>query len=151
MVMYMNNGLFPFINPISAIEQSQTITNELPLYKEYAYDFINNCLKFRDGNTYLVEGNEAIKIWIYKALHTARYRHIAYSPDYGNECDTVIGEDISLDILQTELQRFIIEALMVNPYIVEVSEFAFEAKGERIRVRFTCETIYGTIIETFKQ
>lgn len=38
------------------------------MFREYAYDFENNRLLLRDGNTYLVEGNEALRIWIFKAL-----------------------------------------------------------------------------------
>ena len=48
------------------------------MFREYAYDFENNCLLLRDGNTYLVEGNEALRIWIFKALTTERFRYTAY-------------------------------------------------------------------------
>ena len=61
-------GVFPFINPDVALE----VNKDLPMFREYAYDFENQCLKLKDGNTYLVEGNEALRIWIYFALGTAR-------------------------------------------------------------------------------
>lgn len=50
-------SVFPFITPRSRAEASATA---LPMFREYAYDYENNCLLLRDGNTYLVEGNEAL-------------------------------------------------------------------------------------------
>ena len=54
-------SIFPFISP-EILESGQA--SELPMFREYAYDFENNRLLLRDGNTYLVEGNEALRIWI---------------------------------------------------------------------------------------
>ena len=66
-------GIFPFVPTDEVEDISDTAIEELPLYREYAYDFERNCLKTGpDGNTYLVEGNEALRIWIYKALRTVR-------------------------------------------------------------------------------
>lgn len=68
-------SIFPFISP-EVLESGQA--SELPMFREYAYDFENNRLLLRDGNTYLVEGNEALRIWIFKALSTERFRYTAY-------------------------------------------------------------------------
>ena len=51
-------SIFPFISP-EILESGQA--SELPMFREYAYDFENNRLLLRDGNTYLVEGNEALR------------------------------------------------------------------------------------------
>ena len=67
-------SVFPFITPPSSTEDS---TTALPMFREYAYDYENNCLLLRDGNTYLVEGNEALRIWIFKALATERFRYLS--------------------------------------------------------------------------
>lgn len=136
-------SVFPFINPPA------TTVSELPMFREYAYDFMRNCLLLRNGVTYLVSGNEAIKIWIYKALMTVRYRYIAYTTSYGCEIGSLIGSVMSSDILQSELRRFIIEALMVNPYIVELSDFKFIKVSDGITVEFNCKTIYGDAIQNF--
>ena len=45
-------SIFPFISP-EILESGQA--SELPMFREYAYDFENNRLLLRDGNTYLVE------------------------------------------------------------------------------------------------
>ena len=80
-------SIFPFIDP-DALAVSQD--NALPMFREYAYDYENNRLLLRDGQTYLVEGNEALRIWIFKALDTARFRYTAYGWYPGAVCVPVI-------------------------------------------------------------
>lgn len=132
-------SVFPFIDPDS-LETTRETT--LPMFREYAYDYENNCLLLRNGQTYLVEGNEALRIWIFKALITERFRYVAYDSDYGSEIDTLIG-GLNSRVILSELKRFIIEALMVNPYILELSNFQFTQSGSGVRVEFDCATIYG--------
>lgn len=138
-------GIFPFV-PTAEVEDvtDDAASEELPLYREYAYDFAHNCLeRGPDGNTYLVEGNEAIRIWIYKALRTVRYAHAAYDDDYGCEINNLIGEPMSSEITRLEIKRYITEALMVNPYIEELSDFQFVPSRSRMAVQVTVRTIYG--------
>jgi len=134
-------SIFPFINP----EMAGQTERELPLFQEYAYDFTENRLLLDEENrTYLVQGNAALRIWIFKALSTARFRYTAYSPDFGNEYeDNLIGQNISEDVLAAEMERYIIECLMVNPYIQELSNFQFEIHTSGTDVSFDCLTIYG--------
>lgn len=133
-------SIFPFIDPEAVVAEQ---TNDLPLFREYAFDYENNRLLLRDGQTYLVEGNEALRIWIVKALITERFRYTAYDTHYGSEIDTLIGGQMNSDIAMSELKRFIIEALMVNPYIVELSNFQFTQSGSGVTVEFDCTTVYG--------
>lgn len=134
-------GVFPFVNPDVASE----VNKDLPMFREYAYDFENHCLKLKDGNTYLVEGNEALRIWIYFALGTARYRYMAYDRAFGSEIeDKLMGQPLSDDVTRMELERYITETLMCNPYIEELSDFDFELLQSGIQVTFQCRTIYGT-------
>lgn len=133
-------SIFPFIDPEAVVAEQ---INELPLFREYAFDYENNRMLLRDGQTYLVEGNEALRIWIVKALVTERFRYTAYDTDYGSEIDTLIGGQMNSDIAMSELKRFIIEALMVNPYIVELSNFQFTQSGSGVTVEFDCTTVYG--------
>ena len=52
---------------------------------EYAYDFDNNELLTKNGRHYYVYGNEAMKIWLYKAMITDRFRYSAYTDRFGTE------------------------------------------------------------------
>ena len=140
-------SIFPFISPELAAVNSDPV--DLPLFREYAYDFKANALKLKDGKTYLVEGNEALQIWIYKALLTPRFRHVAYTKAYGSEIHTLLGQAVSRDILESELRRFIIEALMVNPYIVELNGFRIEFSLAGVTVYFDCTTVYGEMRQSY--
>lgn len=142
------DSIFPFINP-ETVQLAENASEELPLFQEYAYDFVNNELLERNGSTYLVDGNEALKIWIFKVFRTKRFHHIAHSADYGSEVHTLIGEVAEEDVLLPELERFIIEALMVNPYIQELYDFEHLIKGASVTTSFQVVTLYGTMSEIF--
>ncbi len=132
-------GLFPFI----AAQIRTTYEDELPEYKELAYDYDNNCLKKKAGRYYLVTRNEALKIWIYKALKTKRFIYQAYSHKYGTEVDCVIGLSEDRGIIESEIRRYITETVMVNPYIQELSGFSYDwQKKSCCLVTFEVATVY---------
>lgn len=110
-------SIFPFIDSTST---SAETSDELPMLKEYAYDFEKNELLLdEEGRTYLVNGNEALRIWIFKALITERFHYTAYSFAFGSEIqDQIIGHSMNVEIVKLEIERFIIETLMVNPNAV---------------------------------
>nr|DAP12491.1 MAG TPA: Protein of unknown function (DUF2634) [Caudoviricetes sp.] len=120
----------------------------LPMYREWAFDFNKKEFKVKHGKYYLVEGNEAIKVWIYKALKTERFIFVAYTKNYGSEISTLIGTVEDEDILFSEISRYIEESLLVNPYIVSVGDFSFShTKGGEINVKFSVSTVYGDMEE----
>ena len=59
--------LFPIIQP-EAVQGG----TELPLYREVKWDFEKGEPVFRGGEPVVVEGAEAIKTWVWKALVTER-------------------------------------------------------------------------------
>ena len=59
-------SIFPFTQDVPELEERAA--QELPVFRELAYDYENNCLKRKGGKTYLVEKDEAVRGWIYKAL-----------------------------------------------------------------------------------
>lgn len=131
-------SIFPFvIAPVTERVKDTT----LPEYREMAYDYENNCLLKRGGKHYTVSQNEALKIWIYKALKTKRYVFPAYTSSYGSEVDAVLGSSRDRGILESEIKRYITEAIMVNPYIQELSNFVYKWE-EGCRVTFEVTTIY---------
>lgn len=133
----MNMGVFPFTSYASS-----GTADELPLFMEMAYDYENNCLLKKSGKTYKVYKDEAIKIWIYKALKVKRFVYPSYTHAYGNEIENIIGNTSDKGIFESEVKRYITECLMVNPYIQEVNNFSFEY-DEKIIITFDVTTIYG--------
>ena len=83
---------FPFVGASDATIQAATANQDLPLFKEFAWDFDNDCFLYdKSGKHILLEGTEAIKVWVYKALATERYTYLAYSWQYGIEIKPFIG------------------------------------------------------------
>ena len=57
----------------------QTTTNEeLPIFREVLIDFETGAPVMNNGNFIIVEKNEALKVWGWKALNTERYRYPGY-------------------------------------------------------------------------
>lgn len=145
----MNQSIFPFIDTSIIEDKEESVKDEVLC--EYAYDFKNNCLaKDASGRNYYVYGNDALRIHIYKALMTERFRHVAYSQDYGNEMLSLIGQNMNEEIAMMEVKRYIIEALMYdNMYIEELKDFRFEITGSKMEIRFTVVSVYGEMeVET---
>ena len=141
----VNDSLFPFIDVGTETVNEENASDELPVIKEYAWDFDNNDFLLKDGRFQIVEGNEAIKIWIWKALHSQRYRYPAYSWDYGHELEELIGQGLSEEAAKSESERYINEALLVNEYITNVSITDISIDGSKISINFTVTTIYGEV------
>ncbi len=132
-------GLFPFFGDTAA-EQS---ADNPPLYKEVAWDFENNIPVLEKGDFRIVTGNEAIKTWVYKTLKTERFRYLIYTWDYGSELDDLIGKNYTPNLTKAECIRYIREALLVNPYIRNVSDIAVTFDAGRLFVTGSLDTVYG--------
>lgn len=124
-------------------------TVDLPVFKELAFDFETGQLKTRGGQYYYVEKNEAIKVWIYKALFSSRYTYLAYSTNYGNEIHTLIGRYLERQLLYSELRRMIEEALLCNPYITSLSDFDISQEGSKVICNFAVNTVYGNVAQAY--
>ena len=90
---------YSFIPTTLTTVEDVTTDIELPIFKELAYDFETGQLKLKGDSYYYVEKNEALKVWIYKALFSSRYTYLAYSTDYGNEIYTLFGRYLKGDLL----------------------------------------------------
>ena len=109
----------------------------LPLFREWAVDWENGCFALRRGEPYLVSGDEALKIWVTRALRpeSQRFRYTAWSADYGNELTLLLGGCVDQGILESQVR-------LACPYIREVEVFSFSKKGSRGEARFTVHTVY---------
>ncbi|WP_010500667.1 DUF2634 domain-containing protein [Paenibacillus elgii] len=134
-------AIFPFMD----IPDQGTANKELPLFKEYAWNFETGEYLLHDGKMMVIEGNEALKVWIYKALRTDRYKHLAYSWNFGHEFERIIGSTFSPSAIQSEMERYVKEALTVNPYIKDVFNIRTKIDGDTVNVECTVTTIYGVM------
>lgn len=117
----------------------------LPLYKEVAWDFINNSPILVNNEPMIVEGNEAIKVWIHKALLTERFKYEIYSWDYGSEIETLINKGFTKSLIVSEVERYISEALLINEYILSVDSIEVNFNDDTLKVDISVSTIYGEV------
>ena len=132
-------SLFPFVSNIDEVK----IDNSFPLYREVAWDFKNNIPILENGDFKIVEGNEAIKVWVYKAILTPRYNYSIYTWDYGSELLDLIGKAYTPSLTKSEAKRYIEEALKINPYILEVNVLDTDFKDGVLSASIKIVTIYG--------
>lgn len=119
-------------NPFVSINNTnKTETADLPIFKEYAYDFEKNCFLYDVGGNHItVTENEALKVWIYKALLTERHRYLAYHDDYGISIEPYQGTTPNTIYTAEMIKQNIREGLEVNPYIKRINSIEIE-KRER--------------------
>ena len=132
-------SLFPFISNTDEIK----VDNSFPMYKEIAWDFKRNIPILENGDFKIIEGNEAIKVWVYKALLTPRYNYSIYTWDYGSELLDLIGKAYTPSLTKEEAKRLIKEALEINPYILEVEITDINFKDSLLSADIKIVTIYG--------
>lgn len=132
--------IFPFIQPGIINEQS-----ELNLYKEVKWDFKEDLPIFKNGETIIVTGKEAVKVWIWNALKTVRKRYKIYTWNYGNDVEELIGSPYSYELKKEEAARYIKECLTINPYITNITNINTDFNEDNLIISFKAETIYGDI------
>lgn len=143
---------FPFIPTNLTIDdnvqQDVAISADtLPIFAEWAYDYKEKSLKLKNGIPYLVYKNDALEIWIWKALYpeTELFAYLAYTPEYGNEFNNLIARFVNTEVKKSELERIILEALLCNPYILSVTDFQFKQTGSVMNIQATVTTVYGRL------
>lgn len=136
----MAESLFPFFGDTVMAEAE---TESLPLYKEVAWDFERNIPLIEKGDFKIVEGNEAIKTWVFKTMKTERFRYLIYSWHYGSELQSLIGRSYTPNLTKAESIRYIKEALLINPYIRNVSNVEVTFDSGTLTINGKLETIYG--------
>ena len=132
-------SLFPFVT----YKEDMVKDNSFPLYREVAWDFKKDIPIIENGDFKIVEGNEAIKVWVYKALLVPRYQYSIYSWDYGSELMDLIGKAYTPQLTKSEAKRYIEEALKINPYILDVNVVDTDFKDSTLSANVKIVTIYG--------
>jgi hypothetical protein len=125
------------------INETVTATSTTP--KEYAWDFINNDFRLIDGKFVIVEGTEALKIWMWKALKTVKMTYSIYSDNYGHDLDSLIGQGFSSGMIESEAKRLVWECISINTHITGIENFSASSDGDTLTVEFTAITDQGGV------
>ncbi|WP_339009632.1 DUF2634 domain-containing protein [Fusobacterium animalis] len=130
------------------LKKVETEVEEMPVFKEYAIDFkTGEYLKDENNDIKVLEKNEALKVWIFKALKTERFRYTdVHSDNYGSELETNIGTIYQKSVKDALMINQIRDTLLVNPYILECYNFEISNEDEYVpQVTFNVKTIYGEL------
>lgn len=127
------------------IAQDVQDDTELPLLKEYAWDFEKNDFITENGKNVILEGIDAIPMWVYKVLKTTRYKFLAYTWDYGNELENLVGVRSSREFVQSEAERYLKDCLLINPYINYLTDITTTIEGRSLTVSFVVDSVYGEV------
>ena len=111
---------------------------DLPL--EYGIDFDTGQLTGK-----IVEGVEAVKVWIWLCLHTARYRFAIHDWDYGVDFEEYIGQTLDQEYVDTDIKKEVEDAMYVNPWITDVTDWqsSMDGKHDKLHLVFTAVTDFG--------
>lgn len=141
----MADTFFPFVGVPS--DYTSDIHTDLPLLREYAYDFKTNdfIIDPSTNDIKVVTGLKALEVWIYKAILTDRFEYPIYSWDYGTELTDLIGQKFSKGLTESEAFRFIKEALMINPYINDVNNLGIVFDGDTVTIKISVTSVYGEV------
>lgn len=114
----MDENLYPEGYEDEIVEDEDVQEEEGPIgYRPgVAFDFETGDF-IRDGRNRLLEasGVESWQQWCMNCLQTERYKHLAYSDDFGIEADEVFQAE-SQEEAESILTRQITEAILADPY-----------------------------------
>lgn len=128
-------SLFPFL-----LRNIEEVTESVTTYKEYEFDFHTGKLTGK-----ILEGKEALKMWVYKALLTKRYIYPIYSWDYGQDLEELIGQGYETDFIKSEAERRIQECLMINEHIKGCHSLNINLVNDTLQISFTVNTTFGEV------
>lgn len=138
--------IFPQLNiNVDNVIDQVTEKSKKHIPKEYAWDFENNDFLLKDGKFVVVEGIEALKVWIWKALHTERKKYSIYSDRYGHDLDSIVGKGFSKALIETEAKRLIWECLSGNSHILRLGNFSIALKKDMLNIDLTAITDLGEV------
>lgn len=130
------------------LKKAKTEVEEMPTFKEYAIDFkTGEYIKDENNDIKVLEKNEALKVWIFKALKTERFRYAdVHSDNYGSELETNIGTIYQKSVKDALMINQIRDTLLVNPYILECYNFDISNEDEYVpQITFNVKTVYGEL------
>lgn len=128
-----------FAQKIIVDQTAEQRDTSLSLY-EYGVNFNNG-----QFTGLLVNGSEAVKVWIWKCLMTERFRFPIYSWMYGSELEKYIGQVLEQEYIDTDVRLALEDALLINPEITSITDFRGSLERDVLTISFTANTIYGAV------
>lgn len=129
-----------FLQELSATRTAIENNNVLKVPREYGLNFETGQLTGK-----IVEGVEAVRVWIWLCMHTERFRHAIYSADYGTSLEQYIGHVLSEEYINTDCESEVTDALLINEYIESIEDFEAVRNSDSLNISFRVVTKFGSI------
>lgn len=136
--MSETGGLFPFDDTEEFLVDEEE--DEEYVIRDFEIDFTTMKMTGR-----IVEGLDAIEMWVQLALRTKRYEWIIFSWDYGEEYTDLLGYSYTKEYLDSEVERMITECVTQHPYITGIENLTVELENDKLHITFTLITDLGEV------
>lgn len=92
----------------------------------------------------MIDGLEAVKQAIAKAIITPRFKCLIYDNQYGSEIEEAyIQRNITEEYIEATAERFVRDALLPDDRILNIYNFKCEFANDEAHISFTADTTYG--------
>lgn len=123
------------------VTEDVVITESQPApSKTWRLDFENGRIRG------FIDNERAIRQYVRKALLTARNRFIIYDDQYGSELESLIGQQLTTALIETEIPRLVREAIVYDDRIDNVTNISVERMNDDVLVTLTVELVSGESI-----
>jgi len=120
--------------------------------ESYLFDFEKGVTKMQvSGKSIRSDAHQAYLFWVWKCLHTERFKYPIYSADFGVEIETIIERDYARPVTESEIKRTISESLKVNDHTIDVKEFEFFWSHDALEIVFVLSNTYDTDTINFRR
>lgn len=134
-------------------ENEELAEEDVPtIGKSFLFDFKKGDFVLKDGKLVVLEGIEALKMWIIKVIRTEKFRFRIYEntefendEQYGVMLEDLIGSNFDREFIEAEIEREVTEALLLHEYIISVDEWQFERNSKKMTVSFAVTTYDETL------
>lgn len=93
-----------------------------------------------------VDGQDAVRQAIRKAIITPRFKCLIYDHQYGSEIEeAIIQKDATESYTRAVIPGFVRDALLPDTRVTGVGNFTFEFKNDEAYIAFDADTIFGTV------
>lgn len=93
-----------------------------------------------------VDGQDAVRQAIRKAIITPRFKCLIYDNQYGSEIeDAVIAKDATREYVESAAEGFVRDALLPDSRVLDVHDFSFEFGDDEAHITFTADTVFGAV------
>ena len=127
--------------PIEAIAPTNITDTNIPLLKEYAWDFDKDeVILDKNGKFIIVEGVEALKVRNYLSLRIYKGRFFIYNNKVGTRLKDLIGK--SKNYVSLRVEEMLYEAIVDNVYVTDIDNLEISYVNDKVFVTFDVINIY---------